>query len=187
MSSLWKYQTTPGETTETPKTWPADSMVQQNPNRPTLMMFAHPHCPCTQASISELALLMEHCSGQVDARVLFLKSSKFSTEWERTDLWSSATAIPGVTVIGDQDGSEAVRFRATTSGDVLLFDSNGQLLFHGGITGSRGHTGENAGRSAIESILISGKAETKQTFVFGCPLLGQNDACSKENQECRQQ
>jgi len=86
-----------------------------------------------------------------------------------------------------QEGAEAARFHATTSGYVLLYDVNGKLRFHGGITGSRGHSGDNAGRSAIEAILMGGLAETKQTFVFGCPLLGQNDACSKENQECRQQ
>lgn len=187
MCSIWEYQTTPGEVTKSPQHWPADSLINHNPNRPTLIMFAHPRCPCTRASISELALLMEHCSGQVDARVLFFKSSEFPAGWEKTDLWSSAAAIPDVKVACDEKGSEAVIFHATTSGYVLLYNADGQLIFHGGITGSRGHSGDNAGRSALEAILMSGTVETKQTFVFGCPLLRQNDACGKENQECRQQ
>ena len=187
MSSLWKYQITPGAVTASPQHWPADSLIKPNPNRPTLIMFAHPRCPCTRSSISELALVMEHCFGHVDARVLFFKSSEFSAGWEKTDLWSSAAAIPDVKVACDAEGAEAARFHATTSGYVLLYDVNGKLRFHGGITGSRGHSGDNAGRSAIEAILMGGLAETKQTFVFGCPLLGQNDACRKENQECRQQ
>ena len=187
MSSLWKYQSTPGKATVPLLKWPAESMIQLNPKHPTLIMFAHPHCPCTRASISELALLIERCTGQVDARVLFSKPAKSTTRRERTALWSSVTTIPGVTVLCDHDGSEAARFQAKTSGYVLLFDSNGQLLFDGGITGSRGHIGDNAGRTAIESILSNGVTETKQTFVFGCPLREQNDACDKEKQECRQQ
>lgn len=187
MASLWKYQTTPGAVTASPQHWPADSAIKHNTNRPTLIMFAHPRCPCTRSSIRELALLMARCSGHVDARVLFFKSEEFSAGWEKTDLWASAAAIPEVKVSCDAEGVEAVRFHATTSGYVLLYDANGQLLFHGGITGARGHSGDNVGRNAIEEILINGLAQTKQTFVFGCPLMGENAGCIKENQECRPQ
>tara|TARA_R110002111_G_scaffold67_2_gene648 strand:- start:84212 stop:84910 length:699 start_codon:yes stop_codon:yes gene_type:complete len=187
MSSLWEYQTTPGQTTESPKHWPADCLIKQNEIRPTLIMFAHPHCPCTRASIRELALLMAHCSRQVDAQVLFFKSSTFAADWVKTDLWSSAAAIPGVTVACDENGSEAVRFRAATSGYTLLYSVDGQLQFQGGITKSRGHSGDNAGRSALEAILRNGTPGKKQTFAFGCPLQERNEACSKENQSCLQQ
>ncbi|QDU08689.1 hypothetical protein [Gimesia aquarii] len=182
MSAMWKYQTTPGEFTQPPRQWPANSQIERNTNRATLVMFAHPHCPCTRASINELALIMAHCAGKLDARVLFFKPTDFPKNWEQTDLWFSAEDIPDVKVFGDRDGSEAKRFHAKTSGYTLLFDSEGQLLFRGGITGSRGHAGENVGRSAIESILISGASGAGQTFTFGCPLLGKKDTCDKEHQ-----
>jgi hypothetical protein len=181
---MWEYETTPGEFTTSLTHWPAESRIERNTDRPTLVIFAHPRCPCTRATISELALIMAHCPERVDVRVLFFKPSGFSTGWEKTDLWSSAEAIPGVTVISDEDGSEAKIFRATTSGLSLLYDPNGRLLFDGGITVSRGHSGDNAGRSAIESLLMNGQSDQKQqTFVFGCPLLGQEDACGMECQQ----
>lgn len=183
LSWMWEYEATPGEVTTSPTHWPTDSRIERNTDRPILVVFAHPRCPCTRASISELALIMAHCPGRVDVRVLFFRPSGFSAGWEKTDLWSSAEAIPGVKVVCDEDGSEAKRFRATTSGYSLLYNSNGRLLFGGGITGSRGHSGDNAGRSAIESLLMSGMADQRQTFVFGCSLLGRDDACRAESQE----
>ncbi len=184
LSWMWEYEATPGEFTTSLMHWPSDSRMIRNAHRPTLIVFAHPRCPCTRATISELALIMAHCPGHVDVHVLFFKPSGFPTEWEKSDLWFSAEAIPGVKVICDEDGSEAKRFRAATSGYSLLYNSKGRLLFDGGITGSRGHSGDNTGRSTIESLLLNGVADQKpQTFVFGCPLLGRNNACVTEAQE----
>ncbi|WP_298869353.1 hypothetical protein [uncultured Gimesia sp.] len=187
MSALWKYQGTPGEQTTSPRYWPVQSLLKHNQNGSTLIMFAHPHCPCTRASIGELSLLMTHCGEKIDARVLFFNSSKFSAGWKKTDLWYSAAEIPGVAVSSDQEGFEAKTFQSTTSGYVLLYDANGRLLFQGGITGSRGHSGENAGRSAIEAMLMNKTAETKQTFVYGCLLQDRTETSGKENQVCPQQ
>ncbi|QDV48343.1 thioredoxin domain-containing protein [Gimesia fumaroli] len=182
MSVIWEYQVTPGEVPDAPISWPIDSRMTCNHRRPTLVMFAHPRCPCTRASIGELALIMAHGPERIDARVLFFKPAHFLEGWEKTDLWETAKHIPGVSVSSDIDGSEAQLFGATTSGYVLLYDANGQLLFHGGITGSRGHSGDNAGRTAIETILIGGNTDKQTTFTFGCPLLGRNDVCQQENQ-----
>ena len=88
----------------------------------------------------------------------------------KTNLWYDAKAIPGVEVMKDQDGSEARLFQAFTSGQTLLYDSKGHLVFNGGITGSRGHSGDNAGRKAIISLVTEGKANRTNTFVFGCSL-----------------
>ncbi len=140
-------------------------------------MLAHPHCPCTRASVGELALLMAQTQGKAAAYVLFLKLPDFTEEWEKTDLWYSAANIPGVTVLEDEDGAEAKLFNASTSGQTLLYDADGKLLFSGGITGARGHSGDNAGRGAIVSLLNEGKAEQTETAVFGCPLFNGGEAC----------
>ena len=89
-----------------------------------------------------------------------------------TDLWRRAAAIKGVTVVQDSEGVEAERFHAATSGYTLLYGSDGRLLFSGGITGARGHAGDNAGRSAIAALLTAEGAPTGTTPVFGCSLLG---------------
>lgn len=180
MSLLWKYQTTPGEGAHAPAHWPAESDISWNAFRPTLIMFAHPRCPCTRASLSELAQIMAYGSERVDARVEFFKPADFPPDWEKTDLWAAAAAIPGVSVSCDIDGSAARRFGATTSGYVVLYNTKGELVFQGGITGSRGHTGANTGRNAILSILSHGNSEKQQTLTFGCPLLGRTQSCPQE-------
>lgn len=120
---------------------------------------------------------MTHAQGRLTAYVLFLKPAGFSDDWERTDLWQSAASIPGVKVLIDEDGAEARLFNSSTSGQTILYDSAGRLLFSGGITGSRGHSGDNAGRSAITSLLNAGAATRTETFVFGCPLFDKNSEC----------
>jgi len=139
-------------------------------------MLAHPHCPCTRASIGELARLMAQAQGRVTAYALFVKPAGSSDDWENTDLWRNAAGIPGVNVVVD-DGVEAQRFHAVTSGQTVLYDAEGHLLFSGGITGSRGHSGDNEGRSAIVSLLNTGEAERAETSVFGCPLFGTHSEC----------
>jgi len=71
----------------------------------------------------------------------------------------------------DDDGVEAARFGAATSGQVILYDRDGRLLFSGGITASRGHAGDNDGRDAIVSLLGGGRGTRHSSPVFGCSLL----------------
>jgi hypothetical protein len=119
---------------------------------------------------------MAQAQGRVTAYALFVKPAGSSDDWEKTDLWESAARIPGVKVIAD-DGVEAQRFNAMTSGQTVLYDADGHLLFSGGITGSRGHSGDNAGRSAIVSLLFTGESDQAKTSVFGCPLFDTHSEC----------
>jgi hypothetical protein len=184
LHKLWRYSSDPGAAAIAPENWPADSQISFDSDRATLLMFAHPHCPCSRASIGELALIMTHCKGRLTAYVLFYKPKDFPVDWEKSDLWESAAAIPGVKVLQDDDGIEARRFQASTSGETLLFDERGSLLFSGGITASRGHSGDNAGRSAIVSLLTEGTAEERKTVTFGCSIYDPSSACEEEKKLC---
>ena len=116
---------------------------------------------------------MARCQGRVTGHVLLLRPTGFDNDWSKTDLWESARAIPGVRAMLDEDSREAGRFRVVTSGHTLLYDSSGRLLFSGGITASRGHSGDNLGRSTIVSLLTesaSRKPDTSECCVYGCPL-----------------
>ena len=174
---LWNYESTPGMAAAAPVRWPADSRLRRASDRATLVMLAHPHCPCTRASIGELARVMTQAQGRVTAYVLFIKPANFSEGWEQTDLWTSAAAIPGVSVVQDDEGIEASRFHAATSGQTMLYDKEGRLLFSGGMTGARGHEGDNAGRTAIVSLLTTNEALQSETPVFGCPIFAPGDEC----------
>jgi hypothetical protein len=174
---LWAYETTPGIAAVSPRQWPSDSRIQLSPDHPTLVMLAHPHCPCTRASIGELASIMAHSQGRLRAYVLFVRPEGFSEGSEVTDLWQSASDIPGVKAILDGDGREARRFHAATSGQTVLYDPQGRLLFSGGITGSRGHFGDNAGQGAVVAIVNSEVPDRTETSVFGCPLFNPQSEC----------
>jgi hypothetical protein len=168
------YDNSPGIRAAAPTMWPADSQISRQAAVPTLVMIVHPHCPCSRASIGELALLMAELPRPVNANVLFIKPLGFSEKWEQTDLWESAAMIPGVKVGIDNEGDEARLFGSQTSGQVMLYDSNGQLIFKGGITASRGHSGDNDGRRAIVSLLTQQQGATAETPVFGCPLFAES-------------
>ena len=131
-------------------------------------MFVHPRCPCSRASLTELSQIMERDQGRVSAWVLFMRQQGTEDNWERTATWQVAQHIPGVTVLTDKAGTEAARFGAATSGHVVLYDSQGRFVFGGGITGSRGHVGDNAGLQRVVSLLDGGTADRPNHPVFGC-------------------
>jgi hypothetical protein len=167
---LLKYSSTPGAMDASPRVgWPAHSRLERH-GRPTLVMFAHPRCPCSRASVAELARLMAALPDHPEAYVLFVHPHGVSGDWDQTDLWRSAAAVPGVTVLSDDDGIEAARFHALTSGITLVYDGEGRLLFRGGVTSSRGHEGNSFGRERIISLLTTGKADRTDSPVFGCAL-----------------
>ena len=165
------YENRPGLAATAPSYWPIESRIERTEGLPTLVMVVHPHCPCSRASIEELDRLMAHTWGLVTTHVLFLNPPGLPENWAKTDLWRSAAAIPGTHVLRDDDGAEAARFGAATSGQVVLYDAQGRLLFSGGITASRGHAGDNEGRDTIVALLTRGRARRHDSPVFGCSLL----------------
>jgi hypothetical protein len=168
---LWQYSGTPGASTRPPERWPVSSGLQLSSSGKTLVMFLHPHCPCSRASLTELARIVAQCHGAISPWIVFYKPNQVQQGWEHSDLWETAANIPGARVVSDPDGIEAKRFHAATSGQTLVYDSNGLLLFNGGVTGSRGHEGDNDGRATVVEILSEGKSTCRETPVFGCPIL----------------
>jgi hypothetical protein len=118
--------------------------------------------------MDELAQIAAHIRRAAQIYVLFYTPSAATRDWENSDLRDAAARIPGVTVLSDIDGVEAERFGAETSGHTFLFATDGRLLFSGGITASRGHVGDNAGESAIVSLINNQTPTRPNTFVFGC-------------------
>jgi hypothetical protein len=170
LAVLWKYDNAPGEAATAPKTWPRGTALTRAPDRPTLILLAHPHCSCTRASLTELAEALARAAVPPKTYVLFLRPEGFSDEWTMSELWRSAAALPSVNVIRDDNGSEARRFGVSTSGQTLLYDDGGNLLFAGGITGARAHQGDNDGRRSIVALLNREAPARRATNVFGCPL-----------------
>ena len=165
------YQMTPQKTLRADTQWPGSSICELSENQSTLVMFVHPRCPCSRASLNELAVLLTRCRSRIAAHVMFVRPDSYDDDWARTDLWSSASSIPGVDPHIDGGGAERQKFGARVSGEVFLYDTSGMLIFHGGITAGRGHAGDNEGRAAIESILLRGSEQTTTAPAFGCSLV----------------
>lgn len=167
---LWNYAHRAGTKDASPALWPVASQIQRTQDRPTLLFFAHPQCPCTRASIRELERLTARLHKNIDIHVVFMEPAEFASDWSCTDLSSSANTIHEAHVVFDHGCIECDRFRARTSGLTLLYSETGELLFQGGITPARGHEGDNDGIAALTAILRDGRTHVPQTAVFGCPL-----------------
>jgi hypothetical protein len=171
LGALQAYKSRPGASGQTPAVfteWESGSVSQK---RPRLVMFLHPRCPCSKASLGELAEIVARLPGKASVELVFVKPEGAGADWTQTALREQAAAIPNVRLI-DDDGTLAHRLGAETSGYVVLYDADGKLLFSGGITRSRGHEGDNSGRQAI-CALLTGNADAAwgaKTPVYGCPL-----------------
>ena len=168
---LEREEFTPLATSAVSDHFPPGSTIKLSADKPTLVLFFHPYCPCSRASLSELDQVLGETDNKLATTVVFTIANGEPAGWDQADLWKSAHAMPGVNVLVDQGGMEARRFAVTGSGHALLYAPSGQLLFSGGITASRGHEGDNAGRSAIVSLVLHGTSEVTRTPVFGCSLL----------------
>ncbi len=168
--AVWNHADTPGSQQAGAEYWPAATGLHHQANRATLVLFAHPHCPCTRATIRELDRLVAQTAGELDVQVVFVQPSETNADWAHTDIWCAAAEIPGVSVTADRTGAESIRFGADTSGEAFLYDASGRLVFQGGITPARGHEGDSAGRTAVTS-WVTGHAGLEHAPVFGCPLL----------------
>jgi hypothetical protein len=180
---LVQYSSAPGGFGTAAMTWPADTALPRG-EQPALVMFMHPQCPCSRASLEELSRILVGTSSQVRVHVVFVRPKCFGSHWERTDLWRSAAAMPGVEVSVDVDGVEARRFGAATSGATFLYDGSGALVYRGGVTPSRGHVGDSIGAKVIAGFLSSGGGGQSTGPVFGCPLFGGEARAGEEAHRC---
>ncbi|HXT69595.1 MAG TPA: hypothetical protein VN700_07560 [Vicinamibacterales bacterium] len=180
LAALMDYDNRPGNPAHAPLQWPAGSRLSRTNEAPTLVMLAHPRCDCTRASLGELAELLAQAQRKPRVLVVFIKPGRVGPAWEQSELWRIASGIPGVTVVRDDEGIEARRFGVETSGQTLLYDVGGRLLFSGGATGSRGKPGNNVGRATLLALLNGEPPPTNSTPVFGCPLFGPADAPEPE-------
>ena len=173
---FWLYQfgQTPSPDAVAPESWPTAVELARGAATPTLLVFIHPHCACSHASIRELERLTAKLGANLSTTVVFWHPEGLPPDWHQTSLWTSASAIPRVNVIDDVGGITTHRFGVATSGQALLYDSLGQLRFRGGITSARGHSGDNVGSDTILALSRSEPTallnELQRCSVFGCEM-----------------
>jgi len=143
--------------------WPAGTRLPRGGDI-TIATFVHPACPSSRASLHELAAIAAGPS--VSINIVVTGPDVVG------EIWDDAGRIAGAVRIID-DGREAARFGALTSGYTVVYDRSGVRQFAGGITGPRGHGGDNVGRDAVKQIIAGLAPHDRAHPVFGCALDGE--------------
>ncbi|MBV9302723.1 MAG: hypothetical protein JOY62_10620 [Acidobacteriaceae bacterium] len=178
---LVRYENTPAQAARVSERWPIESKLSRSRGFPTLVILAHPNCPCTRATIAELELIMAQLRGRIQTFVMFYKPGANGTEVAGSDLWRKARSIPGVSVLYDRAGTETQLFGGRVSGQTLLYSPEGKLVFSGGITSGRGHPGDNEGADAVIRCVRRNGSEIAHSPVFGCSLHDPSRQALKED------
>jgi hypothetical protein len=185
ISVLIAFDNAPGNESHPPLQWPRSSRLANPEFRPELLVFVHALCSCTNATIAELARLEAQSPGRSDSPAITFIVFRPGTdaaadlEWRENSMLQRAAVLRGARFFPDNAGEELKRFHIRTSGTVLLYNRNGRLAFQGGITGSRGHEGDNLGLDALSAALrdpatLVAPGASRGSRVFGCAF-GQAD------------
>jgi hypothetical protein len=180
MLLLGAYATWPGDPGTPPSRWPAGTDVRRDDRRPTLLIFLHPRCPCSRASVAELVQILDRCGGRIAARAVLLRPRRGHDGGIPSDLAAGLAGVPGLLACPDPGGEEARRFGVATSGHVLVYDPRGRLIFSGGITPGRGERGDGVGRAALLGRILGASACGAENPVFGCPLATPRSTSSQD-------
>jgi hypothetical protein len=175
------YDARPGDEISAARHWPAASQLSRSANHPTLLIFVHPHCPCTSATLAELRQFLDTSRASADITIVLPQPQQASADFCDEPRARLEAAWPEAQVVVDRRGIETHLFQTTTSGHLLVYDPEGHLRFSGGITIARGHRGDNPGLKSLAAALVSCQEQTPTiaTFpVFGCALL---DAATEES------
>lgn len=168
------YQSGAGAQGVAPLNWPAKSSVSREIGQKkdnTLLVFLHPQCPCSKATVHQLDLLLTKQSKKnTSAYAVFVLPKGVGSDFAQGDLYKQCQQIDGLTIVEDRDAVEADLFAARTSGQLYIYDKDGQLSFSGGITAGRGHEGDSLGLDRAREILSMKTGEKTVCPTFGCPL-----------------
>lgn len=165
---LHRYEATPGGTAARPTPKPPQKLAN------ALLVFAHPQCPCTQASLQNVERFhRDHPEIRAELVLVIPKGApkEFAEgptlQWHRKNPWA--------TLVRDEQGAMARSYGATTSGHVIYIDETGRTRFNGGVTRGRGLVGDSTAlRNLYQAVSVNGAKLAQNGSVFGCSLLGDN-------------
>jgi hypothetical protein len=183
-AALFAFEQTAGAVSNVPSRWPASTVLERRTEHGSLLVFVHPYCSCTVATLHEIATLSADRKSKNERHsttIVFYRPA--NSGWKPGALWNNAHHdIPDAQTVWDDGGQEAQRFGARTSGYALFYDARGNLLFKGGVTGSRGHEGDNFGIGELRTAIDSGRPARRSSLVFGCDLASLNPLRNGERQ-----
>ena len=156
--------------------WPSASKIKRTHDSEHLLLFIHPKCVCSHATIDQLKQVLPLSPNDCQFSVAVYCPDGKSQSWLETRLADTIADLKPDEIRLAVDGYEAQQFGVTTSGHLLHFDNNGSLKFSGGITSSRGHRGDCIALKSLKKTLSRKSVHHSQlvTFpVFGCTIRSQ--------------
>ncbi|MEO8380364.1 MAG: hypothetical protein ABI779_11930 [Acidobacteriota bacterium] len=164
------YQNRQGPRGAVPRSWPAESRILRSPDSATLLVFLHPNCPCSRASVHSLQRITGSLPPSSLPRIVFVIRKAVTNDWRAKSLLADASATPNATLLNDVNEEEIARFGTQVSGHALLYDHEGHLLFDGGLTAERGQEGDSVAADRLHALLGGTTTSATRTAVFGCAL-----------------
>ena len=169
---------------ESPR-WPEGVELAHDGGRMQLVVFLHPKCPCSFATLTELHRVLVSAERersslpQVHVVACVPDSEPERTEWQKTRLIQQAKRLPQAELHIDFGGLVAARFGAEASGEVALFDEQGRRVYAGGVTAARGHEGPNVGADSLARLIVGRAGAVAELPALGCRLVsGLTEVCT---------
>lgn len=167
LGALGAHAARAGSAGNTPEAWP--EAMQRSPGRWTVVLAAHPRCPCTRSTADELIGALQGATEPYEVIVLAYTPPD-EVGFSDTGVIRRLGGQPHTTMVRDPDGRTAALFGAMTSGHAAVYDPQGNLRFRGDLTPSRAHVGPNTGAASLRALLRGETAFAPDAPVYGCPL-----------------
>ncbi len=180
VGALMTYGNRPGELGEPAPTWSLEALGEPATDRPTLVMFVHPKCPCTRASLEQVAKVQAARPHAFDLQFVIFVPTDEVGDWRNSDLIAFALRLAPEGVQFDSGGVLTKDAGARVSGTVAFYSTDGRLQFWGGVTPARGHQGPAAGLEAIRDLIDGNDAASRRAAVFGCPFFEAGESCAED-------
>src|SRR5438132_4378522 len=90
LTKMLTYELTPAASAAAPAMWPPAAAIGRDASDPTLVLFLHPRCPCSRATLAELERLIAACNEPFALRIVFVRPQGTGEDWNRTDLYRTA-------------------------------------------------------------------------------------------------
>ncbi|MBX3315355.1 MAG: hypothetical protein KF902_00675 [Phycisphaeraceae bacterium] len=157
--------------------------------RPLARMYVHPRCPCSRASLLELASLMSAPGVDADVEIHLYSPADASDDWAKGRTWQIAERIPRARVLIDPEAARAHADGALTSGHLVVRTAAGTVAFSGGITRARGEQGPSPAHDRVlpllrtdpdqDNTLTLAAVAPATSPVFGCQITHERDCSTR--------
>lgn len=154
--------------------------------RPLARMYVHPRCPCSRASLLELAALMSSPQVVADLEIHFYRPADAPDDWASGRAWRLAQQIPRARILIDPEAARAHADGALTSGHLVIRTADGAIAYSGGITRSRGEQGHSPAHDRVLHLLGAerdshnepalAQAAPATGLVFGCRITHERES-----------